>query len=126
MGATFAKLGDDVLTLEGRNRSRASRILVRPMIKSLFNLAAAVRNRAFAAEKYVAELEDHFERIKKWIARDEAGRALTIRAVNIQPQRRTNGASSTPPGRLDLIKTMGAPTPCTASTFIREQRAYRH
>jgi hypothetical protein len=69
-GRNICELGDDVLALEGRNRSRASRILVRPMMESLFNLAAAVRDRAFAAEKYVAELEDHIERIKKWIESD--------------------------------------------------------
>ena len=72
-GRNICELGDDVLALEGHNRSKASRILVRPMLESLFNLAAAIRNRAFAAEKYVAELEDQTERLRKWIAEDEPG-----------------------------------------------------
>jgi hypothetical protein len=38
-----------------------------------FSLAAAIKNRAFAAEKYVAELEDDTKRLKKWIAEDEPG-----------------------------------------------------
>jgi hypothetical protein len=72
-GRNICELGDDVLALEAQNRSRASRILVRPMLESLFNFAAAINNRDFAAEKYVAELEDQTERLKKWIAQDQPG-----------------------------------------------------
>ena len=62
-----------MLLLERQNRSRASRILVRPMMESLFNLGAGVENSAFPAEKYVAELEEYTERIKKWVAADQPG-----------------------------------------------------
>jgi uncharacterized protein DUF5677 len=61
-------LGQDVLALELQNRSSASRIIVRPMIESLYRLAAAVKRPTFAAEKLVAELEQELERIQKWIA----------------------------------------------------------
>ena len=70
-GRNICELGEDVLALEEQNRSRASRILARPMMESLFSLAAAIKNRDFAAEKYVAELEDQIERLKKWIAEDQ-------------------------------------------------------
>ena len=72
-GRNICELGDDVLFLERQNRSRASRILVRPMMESLFNLGAAVKNSTFPAEKYVVELEEYTERIKKWVATDQPG-----------------------------------------------------
>ena len=72
-GRNICELGDDILFLERQNRSRSSRILVRPMMESLFNLGAAVQNSAFPAEKYVAELEEYTERIKKWVAADQPG-----------------------------------------------------
>jgi hypothetical protein len=68
----ISDLGDDVLALELEERSGASRIVVRPMIESLFRLVAAIKNPAFAAEKLVAELEDEVERIRNWIAVDRS------------------------------------------------------
>jgi hypothetical protein len=67
-GRNVLDLGQDVLALELENRSSASRIIVRPMIESLYRLAAAVKRPTFAAEKLVAELEQEVERIQKWIA----------------------------------------------------------
>jgi hypothetical protein len=58
------ELGDDVVALEAANRSRAARILVRPMLESLFSLVAAAKDPSFPARKIVAEQEDEIERIK--------------------------------------------------------------
>lgn len=63
-------LGKDVLTLEGLNRTRASRILVRPMLESLFSLVAAIKDPDFPAKKLDAEEKDETRRIKKWIEED--------------------------------------------------------
>jgi hypothetical protein len=62
----ICELGDDVVALEATNRSRAARILVRPMLESLFSLVAAVKDPSFPARKIVAEQEDEIERIKVW------------------------------------------------------------
>lgn len=59
-------LGRDVLALELENRSRSSAIVVRTMIESLLKLVAAVKNPAYAAEKFVSELEEDVEKLKKW------------------------------------------------------------
>jgi Family of unknown function (DUF5677) len=63
----ICELGKDVLALEKLNRSRASRILVRPMLESLFALAAAVSNPGFPPRKLNAEWKDENKRIRKWI-----------------------------------------------------------
>jgi hypothetical protein len=65
----ISELGDDVVALEAVNRSRAARILVRPMLESLFSLVAA-GNPTFPARKIVAEQEDEIERIKVWSEED--------------------------------------------------------
>jgi hypothetical protein len=66
----ISDLGADVLALELDNRTSAARIVVRPMLESLFSLTAAVKIPSFAAEKTVAEIEDEIERIQKLIAFD--------------------------------------------------------
>lgn len=68
----ISDLGADVLALEQQARSSASRIIVRPMIESLFRLVAAIKLPAFAAEKLVAEVDDEIERIQKWIKVDQS------------------------------------------------------
>ena len=67
----ICELGDDVIALEAVNRSRAARILVRPMLESLFSLVAAVKDSSFPARKIVAEQEDEIERIKIWSSEDQ-------------------------------------------------------
>jgi hypothetical protein len=66
----ICELGKDALALEKQNRSRASRILVRPMFESLFALVAAARNSGFPARKLNAEWKDEIKRIKKWIDKE--------------------------------------------------------
>jgi uncharacterized protein DUF5677 len=66
----ICELGDDVVALEAGNRSRAARILMRPMLESLFSLLAAVKDPSFPARKIVAEQEDEIERIKIWSEED--------------------------------------------------------
>lgn len=66
----ICELGDDVLALHLSNRSRAAQIVVRPMLESLFSLAAAAKDPAFPAKKIVAEQEDQIKRFKKWIEAD--------------------------------------------------------
>ena len=66
----ICELGKDALALEKQNRSRASRILVRPMFESLFALVAAVRDSGFPARKLNAEWKDEIKRIKKWIGKE--------------------------------------------------------
>ena len=66
----ICELGDDVVALEAVNRSRAARIFVRPMLESLFSLAAAVKDPSFPARKIVAEQEDEIERSKVWSEED--------------------------------------------------------
>jgi len=83
-------LGDDVLALEEQNRTRASQILVRPMLESLFNLAAAVKKAEFATEKCVAEYEDEIKRIKRWIA--AVGSSDQSQALIEEAERRACGA----------------------------------
>jgi len=68
----ISDLGDDVLALELLERTSASRIVVRPMIESLFRIVVAVKRPEFAAEKLVAELEDEVERIQNWVAVDHS------------------------------------------------------
>jgi len=63
-------LGGDVLALEAWNRSRGSRILVRSMSESLFNLVAAAKNPEFPASKFIAEQKDEIKRIKMWIGKN--------------------------------------------------------
>jgi hypothetical protein len=63
----ICELGKDALALEELNRSRASRILVRPMLESLFALVAAARNADFPARKLNAEWNDENKRIKRWV-----------------------------------------------------------
>jgi Family of unknown function (DUF5677) len=67
---SICDLGKDVLTLETLNRSRASRILIRPMLESLFALVAAVKHPDFPARKLNAEWKDDIKRIKMWIGKD--------------------------------------------------------
>jgi hypothetical protein len=66
-GENICELGKDALVLEKQNRSRASWILVRPMLESLFALAAADRNPGFPPRKLNAEWKDENKRIRKWI-----------------------------------------------------------
>ena len=65
-------LGEDVLALELQDRSSSSRIIVRPMIESLFRVVASLKTPNFAAEKVVAEIEDEIERIQNWILIDRS------------------------------------------------------
>ena len=64
------ELGNDVLALKLSNRSRAAQILVRPLLESLFSLAAAAHEPTFPPKKMVAEYEDDIERFEKWIEQD--------------------------------------------------------
>ena len=66
----ISDLGEDFLHLEAEGRTSAARIVVRPMIESLFRLAAAIKNPEFAAQKMVAELRDEVAKIKKWSLED--------------------------------------------------------
>lgn len=68
----ISDLGEDVLALERQERTSAARIVVRPMIESLFRIVAALKKPSFAAEKLIAELEDEGERIQKWIQVDRS------------------------------------------------------
>lgn len=80
----ISDLGEDVLALELQERSSASRIVVRPMIESLFRLVAAVKCPAFVAEKLVAEIEEEVERIQNWIAVDRSSVMKMSRAAVIE------------------------------------------
>lgn len=68
----ISDLGDDILALELEDRTSAARIVVRPMIESLFRIVVALKNPSFAAEKVVAELEDEVERIQNWVRVDSS------------------------------------------------------
>lgn len=60
-------LADDLLALEIQGRTSTARIVVRPMLESLFRLVAAVKRPSFAAERLVGEIDDEVERIERWI-----------------------------------------------------------
>jgi hypothetical protein len=62
----ISDLGKDVLALDAEHRTSAARIIVRPMIESLFRVVAAVKRPNFAKEKFVAELEEEAEHIRNW------------------------------------------------------------
>lgn len=68
----ISDLGDDVLALEIQGRTSAARIVVRPMIESLFRIVAALKKPNFAAEKVLAEIEDEVERIQNWTQVDRS------------------------------------------------------
>lgn len=65
---TILRLSEDVFHLEADQRCYSSAIVVRVMVESLFNLAAAVKDPRFAAEKVIWELDDEVNRMRKWIA----------------------------------------------------------
>lgn len=67
---TILRLSEDVFHLEAEQRCYSSAIVVRAMLESLFNLAAAVKCPEFAAQKVIWEAEDEVKRIKKWMGDD--------------------------------------------------------
>lgn len=54
------------MCLDKHDRIDSMFVLVRPLFESLFNLAAAVNNPQFVAEKHVAEIEYCRTRLEKW------------------------------------------------------------
>jgi hypothetical protein len=124
----ICELGDDVVALEAGNRSRAARILMRPMLESLFSLPAAVKDPSFPARKIVAEQEDEIERIKIWSEEDhehdfrdkfqEAKQQICDLRRKPSITEKTNGMPVRLPERLRLIGTTSVTTFRPAATFI--------
>lgn len=73
----ISDLADDVFALESYNRCSGSRIIIRPMLESLFSLVAAIKLVDFAHEKIAYELKEEIRRINNWIETDGSGEAKT-------------------------------------------------
>lgn len=61
------ELSKDVLFLDKANRTRASRLLVRPMFESLFCMKAAMDMKTFVEWKAIAEMNHIIDKIDKWV-----------------------------------------------------------
>ena len=106
-------LGGDLLALELLGRTSATRIVVRPMIESLFRIVAALKNPSFAAEKLVAELEDEVQRIQQWILVDDSndfhsGMEETTKLLTEYAQRLRHTHSITTRNRWNVFDTAKA------------------
>lgn len=65
-GCNISRLGDDMLFLLSSGRFIAAKMVIRPMIESMFCISASYRVQTFHVEKLIAELEN----MVAWLTRD--------------------------------------------------------
>ena len=65
-GSNVANIGSDLIFLLTDRRDVGAKMLVRPMVESMFNIGAAFKNQNFAVEKMILEIEKEV----RWLKRD--------------------------------------------------------
>jgi hypothetical protein len=63
----ISQLAYDVLSLENRNQTDSSPIIVRVMLEGLFKMATAVKVERASVEIVICEIDDEIHRIKLWM-----------------------------------------------------------
>jgi hypothetical protein len=128
----IALLANDVFMLEALESCTSARILIRPMVGSLFKLVAAAKDESFAIQKIVAELEGQVERIDEWIKVQEDPDftdAMTPTAIELyacaQDLRSEHGISSRNKWSLhDTAKKSGLPSKFASDHFYFSQHLH--
>jgi hypothetical protein len=75
------EIGSDVLILAEAGSLGSIYLLSRPVLESLFKLAAAVFEKTFAGEKVVSEVEEERDKVRNWLKSADASWSPTLNKI---------------------------------------------